>query len=327
MFDFPENEVYQLARRCNISHTDAQWLSRLGKTSKDSKKPNSSSNGACVRLGLLAHKTRNDTSKIELNKKVVQRFLYEASKQAWYRDWCEWILRKNMSKNNEVDTSKLPSISGPGGFGIEEIKKTNEPMESDVEHAAEALQKIGSEDEFNIDINVGKEGESEKADQEAANPMPRETEIEEKNDFAENQIRLDPRLDNTEKETLIKSRRGQGRFRKEVIRLLGSERCAVTGSSVLLAAFHIKPWADCDNQQRLDPYNGFLLSPTYDKAFDYGYITFSDDGTIVVHDRLSDDDISRLGIRRDARINGLQEGHKMYLRYHRNKFFSGADSE
>ena len=45
----------------------------------------------------------------------------------------------------------------------------------------------------------------------------------------------------------------------------------------LLIASHIKPWAVSDSKERIDPNNGFILSPLYDKLFDRGYITFSDD--------------------------------------------------
>ena len=55
------------------------------------------------------------------------------------------------------------------------------------------------------------------------------------------------------------------------MRLWGG-RCAVTGLDLplLLRASHIKPWRDSDNRERLDPYNGLLLSPSYDAAFDWG---------------------------------------------------------
>ena len=51
---------------------------------------------------------------------------------------------------------------------------------------------------------------------------------------------------------------------------------------MLLNASHIKPWAVCSDQERLDTFNGFLLSPTYDKAFDNGYISFNDEGIILL---------------------------------------------
>ncbi|MDC0682621.1 HNH endonuclease signature motif containing protein [Sorangium atrum] len=50
----------------------------------------------------------------------------------------------------------------------------------------------------------------------------------------------------------------------------------MTGLAVpaLLRASHIKPWADCETDaERLDVYNGILLAPHLDAAFDRGFIT------------------------------------------------------
>ena len=43
----------------------------------------------------------------------------------------------------------------------------------------------------------------------------------------------------------------------------------------LLRAFHIWSWALCDtDEQRLDVFNGLLLSPNLDALFDGGWLTF-----------------------------------------------------
>ena len=57
-------------------------------------------------------------------------------------------------------------------------------------------------------------------------------------------------------------------------------RCCLSGLDVteLLRTSHIKPWRDSNNVERLDPYNGLLLSPAYDAAFDTGLITSSTTG-------------------------------------------------
>jgi predicted restriction endonuclease len=101
------------------------------------------------------------------------------------------------------------------------------------------------------------------------------------------------------------------------------ERCAVTGLDIpaLLRASHIKPWKDSDNRVRLDPYNGLLLSPSYDAAFDSGLISFADDGAVIVSAELTLPRIKRLGIDSAARIVGLHDGHRGYLDYHRRDVF------
>lgn len=126
----------------------------------------------------------------------------------------------------------------------------------------------------------------------------------------------------TAKEALVLSRVGQGKFRQDLIRVWKG-RCCVTGLAVedLLRASHIKPWRDSNNQERLDPYNGLLLSPNYDAAFDKGYITFMDDGRVQMSPRLSGQQIRQLGINPSFRIIGLREKHKPYLAYHREEVF------
>jgi putative restriction endonuclease len=81
---------------------------------------------------------------------------------------------------------------------------------------------------------------------------------------------------------LIKARIGQGAFRAKLIVLWGS--CAVTGYKDLnlLVASHIKPWSVSSNSERLDVYNGLLLVPNLDKAFDSGFISFKESGEIMI---------------------------------------------
>lgn len=65
----------------------------------------------------------------------------------------------------------------------------------------------------------------------------------------------------TEKDSIVKSRIGQGIFRKGLIEYWHG--CAISQCPLtwMLIASHIKPWRDADNQERLDPYNGLLLLP------------------------------------------------------------------
>ena len=71
----------------------------------------------------------------------------------------------------------------------------------------------------------------------------------------------------TEKRQLLKARVGQGDFRKHLIEYW--QCCSVTGCSRLdcLMASHIKPWRKSNNQERLDVFNGLLLTPNLDKLF------------------------------------------------------------
>lgn len=128
-------------------------------------------------------------------------------------------------------------------------------------------------------------------------------------------------IKNTEKEDIITGRIGQQTFKDKLIKLYGG-RCVVTGARQLLNAAHIKPWAKATDYERLDPFNGFLLSPVYDRAFDEGLITFDDSGVIVLSDAVVPD-ADALGIRPDARISNLSPFSAPYLEFHRLKIFRG----
>jgi putative restriction endonuclease len=93
---------------------------------------------------------------------------------------------------------------------------------------------------------------------------------------------LSSNLPSTEKESLIRARRGQGIFRRKVAKNeLGCRLSGVTVTAFLVAS-HIKPWAVSSNDERLDGSNGLLLSPHVDMLCDNGFITFNQDGTVVI---------------------------------------------
>lgn len=127
----------------------------------------------------------------------------------------------------------------------------------------------------------------------------------------------------TEAERLVVQRVGQNLFRDGLLDLWEG-RCAVTGLAVppLLRASHIKPWADCETDaERLDVYNGFLLAPHLDAAFDRGLMTVADDGAIVISDALEADARRLLGLDGQLHVRGITDGHRRYLPWHREHLF------
>ena len=102
-----------------------------------------------------------------------------------------------------------------------------------------------------------------------------------------NRIENDENLSVTEKESIVKSRIGQGSFRKKIIQKYEG-KCIVSGvsDSRLLVASHVKPWAVSDNTNRTSADNGLLLNALYDKMFDLGLITFTENSMIVVSNEL-----------------------------------------
>lgn len=124
----------------------------------------------------------------------------------------------------------------------------------------------------------------------------------------------------TEKEQLVRSRRGQGQFRLNVQAV--SPRCLLTGVSdqSFLIASHIKPWKDCSNKERLDGYNGLMLAPHVDKLFDRGWISFCDNGELMVASGAGAV-LQAWGIDPAAKVEAFSKKHAAYLQFHRDWIF------
>lgn len=128
----------------------------------------------------------------------------------------------------------------------------------------------------------------------------------------------DSAVSETERHDLVKCRIGQGTFRQKLIAYW--KTCAVTGykDTGLLVASHIKPWRACTNAERLNPFNGLLLTPNLDRAFDAGLITFGQDGIISLSPLLSDP--QQLGIETGMRVT-LASQHEPFMAFHRASVF------
>ena len=146
-------------------------------------------------------------------------------------------------------------------------------------------------------------------------------------EFSENEVVLKPiKKIETEKTISQKIRIGQNNFRQALLKSL--KKCLIThlDEKRLLIASHIKPWVYCDNNERLDINNGFLLSPLFDKLFDksVGLITFTSEKEILISNKLSKENIQRLGIKHRQIINDLPlNGREEFLEYHRKYIFQG----
>jgi len=116
---------------------------------------------------------------------------------------------------------------------------------------------------------------------------------------------------------LIKSRRGQGIFKANV--RLNERGCRVTGVSdpKHLRASHIKPWKDCTDEEKLNGCNGLLLAPHVDHLFDKGMISFSDDGDLIVSEKLDHGILFRWGIPSTLNVGSFNEEQAKFLVYHR----------
>lgn len=142
-------------------------------------------------------------------------------------------------------------------------------------------------------------------------------------DNAENEIAQNPNLTKTEKQQLVKARIGQGAFRESLIAMWG--KCCVNGCNYvsILRASHIKPWRESTNAERLDKFNGLLLSPNLDALFDKGLISFTDSGDVLISKSLSPDVRKALGVFINAKVR-LKSEHAKYMTWHREKVFADA---
>lgn len=134
-------------------------------------------------------------------------------------------------------------------------------------------------------------------------------------------VENDNNIKATEKDSIVKSRIGQGIFRNELIEYWHG--CAISQCPFtwMLIASHIKPWRDADNQERLDTYNGLLLLPNYDKLFDLGYISFTQAGKIMYSRLLDKFDREAIGLTSDLHLVKLENQHLKYLKYHNENCF------
>lgn len=123
----------------------------------------------------------------------------------------------------------------------------------------------------------------------------------------------------TEAERLVVQRVGQDLFRKALLDYWQG-KCCVTGLALegLLRASHIKPWAKCETtEERLDVFNGLLLAPHVDALFDGGWISFADDGSVLLSPLLGTQARDALGVSAEWSVAGLSPAHQHYLAHHR----------
>ncbi len=84
----------------------------------------------------------------------------------------------------------------------------------------------------------------------------------------------------------VKTRVNQSFFRT-VVTSIYSNKCAVSSIDLpeLLIASHIIPWS-ANEKERLNPSNGICLSPLYDKLFDKGLMSLTDDLKVIFSKKL-----------------------------------------
>ncbi|MEH6944741.1 HNH endonuclease [Bacillus sp. JJ722] len=124
----------------------------------------------------------------------------------------------------------------------------------------------------------------------------------------------------SEKEYLQKVRTTQGKFRESLLN--DTPFCKVCGMDIsqLLVASHIKPWKDSNDKERIDFFNGLLLCPSHNAAFDRGYISFDNEGKIIISNLLNKQNKQLLQLHENIKIL-LESRHLYYMNWHMNNVF------
>lgn len=137
----------------------------------------------------------------------------------------------------------------------------------------------------------------------------------------EDSILHDSDIPETEKVQVVRARRGQGIFRERALSI--EPRCRLTGvdDHRFLVASHIKPWRACTNAERLDGNNGLMLSPHVDLLFDQGWVSFQDDGRLIVAEEACSVLAAWGHITPNTVVKPFTPEQAHYLSYHRQHIF------
>jgi putative restriction endonuclease len=125
----------------------------------------------------------------------------------------------------------------------------------------------------------------------------------------------------TTKTQLVLARRGQGIFKDNVRQ--NEKGCRVTGvsDSKHLRASHIKPWSQSTDEEKLDGCNGILLAPHVDHLFDRGFISFANDGDILIAKDLDANLLRAWGLENKTNVGKFNERQRVFLDFHRQNVF------
>jgi len=142
-----------------------------------------------------------------------------------------------------------------------------------------------------------------------------------------NDVQNNKDISDTERTSIVLARRGQGRFKEDVLRHETSCRITRVNRIEHLRASHIKPWRDCDSaDERLNGNNGLLLTPSIDHLFDRGFISFENTGSLIISPVADENSLSKMGIQTQGEFfaGSFNQDQKYFLDYHRDKIFLQA---
>ena len=150
-----------------------------------------------------------------------------------------------------------------------------------------------------------------------------ETSLLRNEDYIIDDIENNEKISSKIRKQLIDSRVGQGVYRKKLL-----EECPFCpfthiDNESLLNASHIKPWKQSSDKEKTDPKNGLIFTPTYDRLFDRGFITFNDSKELLISNWISETTRRQLNISEGMILDDLPlcNKRKKYLAFHRDNVF------
>jgi len=118
-----------------------------------------------------------------------------------------------------------------------------------------------------------------------------------------------------------KVRKGQEKYREQVFNRYSY--CVVTHVTDpnLLVACHIKDYAKCNQLEQYDKFNGLTMTPTIHSLFDMGYLTFDENGKMILSDFFRNNDRRCLNLYGKSISIPLTKEMIPYLNWHNEHTF------
>lgn len=142
-------------------------------------------------------------------------------------------------------------------------------------------------------------------------------------------INVDPSCltGDTTKMGLVNIRTAQSKFTGNLLQI--EKGCRVTNTLYdvgkikdrYLISSHIKPWAECSNDERIDGNNGLFLAPHIDYLFDRYLLSFKKDGTMLISETIRKDAILQKWNITEKNVGTFTDKQDFYLESHRVKFY------
>lgn len=132
------------------------------------------------------------------------------------------------------------------------------------------------------------------------------------------EIKMRTDIGATQISQIINSRRGQGVFKANVRLIENACRVTKVTNPKHLIASHIKPWSKSDDMEKLSGFNGLLLAPHIDHLFDKGFISFKENGNLIISTHLDTVVIDQWKIEKNINVGSFRKEQQQFLEFHRD---------